>query len=548
MFCPNCNQEYIGKFCPECGTKLIDKVSTDGIAIKIGDGGAVNELHTNDSRTFNTDNSFHNSNYDQRVITNNTTNNTTNNIVERQITPEELKNDSKKRFSEYCQEVYQDGVLTEDENNFLKRKQLELGLSDDEARQIIEHYRNISNHKRTNLNTVASIFLTAVRRLVNDNTNTKILGAQIHRLKTLANQYDIDEVQFLYHMLLAAINPNELISEYEHSLSDRYWRTFWVYIAYLKKRDIEKAEDAKSQLSKFQDYSEDNIILLTAVGIYNDLGADMAGEFLNAILPEMCSAELKDLIFALFMLISPERGCEIEADKVCTYKFYIKNLINIKVHETEINHKETEKPSPDTVPVESATKGNTTIIAENKNRQKVNTTTNTNCSISNGAGYIPEGMTIIEACPFYRNQALTNINIPNGVTDIAARAFYNCKNLSEITFPDGLATIGEYAFYHCRRLSHITLPDSVHTIGEVAFGACQNLTSINIPTSVRIIEKGTFLHCSKLSSITIPSSVIEIKQAAFAGCTSLTNVKVPKNATIAFDAFDDCPNVHIDRY
>ena len=70
---------------------------------------------------------------------------------------------------------------------------------------------------------------------------------------------------------------------------------------YINKSYPHEYEDAKSQLSKFQDYSEDNIILLTAVGIYNDLGADMAGEFLNAILPEMCSAELKDLIFALFI-------------------------------------------------------------------------------------------------------------------------------------------------------------------------------------------------------------------------------------------------------
>ena len=26
MFCPICKQEFSGKFCPECGTKLIEKV------------------------------------------------------------------------------------------------------------------------------------------------------------------------------------------------------------------------------------------------------------------------------------------------------------------------------------------------------------------------------------------------------------------------------------------------------------------------------------------------------------------------------------------
>ena len=26
MYCPECKQEYEGKFCPECGTKLIERV------------------------------------------------------------------------------------------------------------------------------------------------------------------------------------------------------------------------------------------------------------------------------------------------------------------------------------------------------------------------------------------------------------------------------------------------------------------------------------------------------------------------------------------
>ena len=26
MYCPNCNKEYDSKFCPECGTKLVERV------------------------------------------------------------------------------------------------------------------------------------------------------------------------------------------------------------------------------------------------------------------------------------------------------------------------------------------------------------------------------------------------------------------------------------------------------------------------------------------------------------------------------------------
>ena len=542
MFCPNCKQEFDGKFCPECGTKLIDKVSADAIAITIGDGSAVNELHTNDSRTFNTDNSVHNTHYDQRVITNNTTNNTTNNIVERQRTSEELKNESKSRFAECCQEVYQDGILTEDEKNFLKRKQLELGLTDDEASHIIELYRNTSSQKCSTLNTSAAIVLSIVARLIKDNASSKEISAQIPRLKTLANQYDIDEVQFVYYMVMAAIKPDELINEYELNLSDRYWRAFWVYIAYLKKDDIEKAESSFAQLSKFQQYSEDNCIPLTAVAIYNGSGIDMACEHANAIILETCSAELRDFIYAIFEIISPERLCERNTNSMCNYKFYVDNLINIKGTEVESKRNDTG------IHVTSNRIGCNQELSENISREPETTKRITDFKIVNGIGYISEGMTIIEACPSSCSETTANINILNGVIDIAARAFSGCKKLTTINLPDGLESIGEYAFYCCRRLTHVSLPDTVHAIGEVAFGSCQNLMSINIPTSVRIIEKGTFLHCSKLSSITIPPSVIEIKQVAFAGCTSLTNVKVPKNAIIAFDAFDDCPNVHIERY
>ena len=36
MYCPNCKQEYDGKFCPECGTKLIEKPATSGISLNLG--------------------------------------------------------------------------------------------------------------------------------------------------------------------------------------------------------------------------------------------------------------------------------------------------------------------------------------------------------------------------------------------------------------------------------------------------------------------------------------------------------------------------------
>ena len=43
-------------------------------------------------------------------------------------------------FKNYCQAVWSDGFLNKEENDFLKRKQMELGLSDEEAKEVENKY------------------------------------------------------------------------------------------------------------------------------------------------------------------------------------------------------------------------------------------------------------------------------------------------------------------------------------------------------------------------------------------------------------------------
>lgn len=40
MYCPSCNKEFDGKYCPECGTILIDKPA-DGINASLGDANVI---------------------------------------------------------------------------------------------------------------------------------------------------------------------------------------------------------------------------------------------------------------------------------------------------------------------------------------------------------------------------------------------------------------------------------------------------------------------------------------------------------------------------
>ena len=115
MYCPNCKQNFPGKFCPECGTKLVEEPSNYGLNINLGDAnaisGGINVTHT---------------------------------IVERSKSDKELALDASNQYLSLCREVYEDLVLTPDELAQLENKRLELGLEKVEADAILESVRQLA--------------------------------------------------------------------------------------------------------------------------------------------------------------------------------------------------------------------------------------------------------------------------------------------------------------------------------------------------------------------------------------------------------------------
>ena len=111
MYCPNCKQHFEGKFCPECGSQLVEEDPNQGLNINLGDANAIsgginvnntknvqnvdnsvtnidntvqnidNTVHNIDNSVQNVDNSVHNTTQNVDNSVHNTTQNVTNNVT-----------------------------------------------------------------------------------------------------------------------------------------------------------------------------------------------------------------------------------------------------------------------------------------------------------------------------------------------------------------------------------------------------------------------------------------------------------------------------------
>lgn len=324
MYCPNCKQEFSGKFCPECGAKLIEKSNQDDLCVNISDNAAVlGGLNVTRNESHNT------TSYDQRVI--NTSNVT--NIVERQKTDTELRNERNIQYVEFCKQVFSDGIITETEKMALTTERIRLGIDETEAARLLEMVRKSAVTRMTTLGMRDAMTMKSIDRYIESN-NTAVLETQISRLVALASNYKVDEVLCKYNMLLAALRPDELIREYETNAADEYWQTYWVAISYMKRGNLVETEKAILKLDLHPEYSEDNSLLLSALSTYCEYGANDASVYISAILPEHCSSLLMPFIHALFLIVSPERAKEVGADRT-KCQFYIDNLVEIGMNKKE---------------------------------------------------------------------------------------------------------------------------------------------------------------------------------------------------------------------
>ena len=263
MFCPNCNQEYDGKFCPECGTKLIEKPIASGVALNLsGDANAISGgIHMADSQNVhNEDRSFH-------TITNTTStvNNINNVFHERHKHREEIHQEAVVKFKQLCEQVYADGVMTSDEARQLEDLRLTLGLPTEEANQIREQVRQLRLQKaQTLLNPMQRMILQQVVTMAK-NGKIDLLRSSFPRLEAMAQKYDVDEVQFYYYLILAGLEPSRCIKLYEERSSDNYWQQFWTFMAYQNMEELEKAQLIMAEMEAWTDRPYGNMAMMATV-------------------------------------------------------------------------------------------------------------------------------------------------------------------------------------------------------------------------------------------------------------------------------------------
>ena len=561
MYCPNCKEEFGGKFCPECGTKLVEKPAA---GLSIGDGNAFNGA-------INYDASHHVHNEDRSVHNISNTTSTINNItqVEAQKTEMEMMQEKKRLYLEACRAAYEDNVLDQGEVNQLERYRVELGLSSkdaDEMLRLAAQHTQFSS-QRQELPGIARIKMRQFSEALKAGDAPALLR-QLDGMEALAGRFANEELHFAYYLVLAALKQAECIRKYENTRADNYWQMYWTCLAYCKSGDTLKSNEILWSLcEKFPHYPAENSALLAVSCAFLGGDSQEASAYLQELTGDY-SPVLQGLAECAYLMLEPETATLMGATEQGSL-FYLTQVFGQETSEEKARRKaeeakrkaeeeakrkaeeeakrkaeeeakrraeeEAKRRAEEEAKRKAEEEAKRKVEEEAKRKAEVETKRKAEedpkarkkYEIIKGIGYIPYGETKIKSSAFWGCSSLTNITIPDSVTRIESGAFSGCFSLTSISIPDSVTRIEYDAFSGCKSLTSISIPDSVTKIEREAFKRCSSLTSISIPESVTKIESLTFDGCSSLTSISIPESVTEIEYGAFRGCSSLTSVTIP---------------------
>lgn len=313
MYCSNCKQEYDGKFCPECGTPLIEKPSSQGgINLNIGDANAISGgVHLT--------------------------------VHERQKHKDEIHQDKVKEYKSLCEVVYADGVMTCDEARQLEGLRINLGLDSAEADSIRESVKQLRmKQSQSQLNPMMRITLQQIVGMAK-NDKIDMLKQNFPRLEAMAEKYDAEEVQFYYYLILAGIDPAKCIKLYENRTNDNYWQAFWTFIAYQNIGELNKAQSIMAEMEAWTNQPYGNMALLaTADSLYSYWEDTSMTDFMQQARMYIEAgtdsfSSMLDRFAQTLMLLIADSEDNIQKYKA-EFSFYFNFVLNGLMHKRKMAH------------------------------------------------------------------------------------------------------------------------------------------------------------------------------------------------------------------
>ena len=205
-------------------------------SVSLGDANAIETLnHSVDSHNVNTTNNYYVSESEEQ---------------------KRVKNQT--AYRNYCRSRIKDGLISPQLRRELDDYAFSLSLSAGE-KQDIEQSVKKSAPTAVTLSDVEQMSLDfAFEQMASNSSDIK---EQLAVLEPLTQKADVDEVHYLYYLILAIENPMLCIKNYENRSCDNYWQSYWTFFAYLRAGMSAKANSILSELDKWH-YSSDNIKLL----------------------------------------------------------------------------------------------------------------------------------------------------------------------------------------------------------------------------------------------------------------------------------------------
>ncbi len=318
--CPKCDKAWSEEFlcCPICGVELI--LNHECSNVNMGNANAISGgVHSSDDHTkTDSDNETH-------INSHNTTNNTT--IYEAKKSESERLKEDILTYRLKCQNLFKDGLISNDDDRQLRELQFTLSLSDELALPIKEEIRQQSKKRKKQLTLTGMSDIRQTKSIIEQNT-APALQRQLVKLESWMQEYDDNTLKLMYYQMSSILEPVRYTNRYEDGAKDEYWEVYWAHIAYLLQNREKQANEALANLGRWHAYypEQNDIILLLA-------GRLMLNEPLNDIqqvrnkLSSHFSPDLQLLLDAIDELLNMDWAKE----SICirpAHSFYINSLFN----------------------------------------------------------------------------------------------------------------------------------------------------------------------------------------------------------------------------